>query len=160
MTSAAEITIGRSAVQGYSGRHATITAEKRDGSQQCQRRGASLGARLDAMVTALCEAQPVADASELDGRVQVEFQHALDHIRHTASAVRQWFDANAKSGDPYAVLPVLASQRVRRAAQLAKDLSLDLENLDVTVETEGLQDLYKAVGQLHRQLEVLCKRAR
>jgi hypothetical protein len=158
MISAAEITIGRSAKQGYSGGHATIAAERRDGSQQ--RRGAGLGARLDAMVAALCEAQPVADSSELDGRVQVEFQHALDHIRHTASAVRQWFDANAKSGDPYAVLPVLATQRVRRAAQLAKDLSLDLENLDVTVETEGLQDLYKAVGQLHRQLEVLCKRGK
>jgi hypothetical protein len=94
----------------------------------------------------------------LDARVQVEFRHALDHIRQTASAVQQWFEAQAKSGDPYAVLPVLAIQRVQRATQLAKDLSLDLENMDLTVETDGLQDLYQAIGQLHGQLEVLCKR--
>jgi hypothetical protein len=110
------------------------------------------------MTAALCEAQHLADSSDLDGRVQVEFRHALDHIRHTASAVQKWFDADASSGDSYAVLPVLATQRVHRAAQLARDLSLDLENLDVTLETDGLQDLYRAIGHLHRQLEVLCKR--
>ena len=134
------------------------TQEERGGSER--RRGPNLGARLDAMVTALSEAQNVTDTSDLDARVQIEFRHALDHTRHTASAVRQWFEAHAKSGDAYAVLPVIATQRVHRAAELAKDLSLDLENMDVTVETEGLQDLYQAIGQLHRQLEVLCKSAK
>jgi hypothetical protein len=116
----------------------------------------NLGARLDAMVAALAEAQDVADSSDLDARVQVEFRHALDHTRHTASAVQQWFEAHAKSRDAYAVLPVLATQRVQRATELAKDLSLDLDNMDVTVETHGLRDLYLAIDQLHRQLEVLC----
>jgi hypothetical protein len=132
------------------------TLEKRDGSQE--RRGAKVTDRLDAMITALSEAEHLAESSDLDGRVQIEFRHALDHIQHTASAAQQWFEAQARSGDPYAVLPVLATQRVHRAAQLAKDLSLDLENMDVTVETEGLQDLYQAIGQLHRELAVLCKR--
>ncbi len=134
------------------------TQEERRSSER--RRGPNLGARLDAMVTALSEAQNLADTSDLDARVQVEFRHALDHTRHTASAVRQWFEADAKSGDAYAVLPVLATQRVQRAVELAKDLSFDLENMDVTVETEGLQDLYQAIEQLHRQLEVLCKSAK
>lgn len=116
----------------------------------------NLGARLDAMVVALAEAQDMADSSDLDARVQVEFRHALDHTRDTASAVQQWFEAHAKSRDAYAVLPVLATQRVQRATELARDLSLDLDNMDVTVETQGLQDLYLAIGQLHRQLEVLC----
>jgi hypothetical protein len=132
--------------------------EKCGGSQE--RRGANVGARLDAMITALSEAQHVADSSDLDARVQIEFRHALDYIQHTASAVQRWFEGHAKSGDPYAVLPVLATQRVHRAGQIAKDLSLDLENMDVTMETEGLQDLYHAIGQLHRQLEVLCKRGK
>ena len=132
--------------------------EKLDALQE--RRGASLGARLDAMVTALAEAQDLADSSDLDARVQIEFRHALDHTRHTASAVQQWFDAHAKSSDAYAVLPVLATQRVRRATELAKDLTLDLENMDVTIETQGLPDLYQAIGELHRQLEVLCRRAK
>jgi len=124
------------------------------------RRGPNLGARLDAMVNALSEAQHLADSSDLDARVQTEFRHAIDHTRNTASAVQQWFEAHSKSGDAYAVLPVLATQRVHRAAGLAKELSLDLENMDVNVETEGLQDLYEAIVQLHRKLEVLCKRAR
>jgi hypothetical protein len=131
--------------------------QKSDGSQE--RRRANLGARLDAMVTALAEAQDMADSSDLDARVQIEFRHALEHTRHTASAVQQWFEAHAKSRDAYAVLPVLATQRVRRATELARDLALDLENMDVTVETHGLRDLYQAIGELHRQLEVLCKPA-
>ncbi len=132
------------------------TQEDRSGSQA--RRSTSLGARLDAMVIALSEAQVLADSSDLDARVQVEFRHALDHTRYTASAVQQWFDAHKKSGDAYAVLPALATHRVRRATQLARDLSLDLESMDVGVGTEGLQDLYAAISQLHCQLEVLCKR--
>lgn len=130
-----------------------ITLEKRG-----PRERPNLGTRLDAMVSALAEAQTVADSSNLDARVQVEFRHALDHTRHTASAVQQWFEAGGKSDDAYAVLPILATQRVHRATELAKDLSLDLDNLDVTVETQGLQDLYAAVRELHGQLEVLCKR--
>lgn len=132
--------------------------EKRGGSQE--NRGADVRARLSAMITALSAAQHLADSSNLDARVQIEFRHALDHIRHTASAVQQWFEAHAKSGDPYAVLPVLATQRVHRATQLAKDLSIDLENMDVTMETEGLQDLFQAIGQLHRRLEILCKQGK
>jgi hypothetical protein len=144
-----------SPAQSYQGRFSPSTSREKRGSSQ-EGRGGNVSTRLEAMTAALSEAQHLAESSDLDGRIQAEFRHALDHIRHTASAVQKGFDAG--SGDIYAVLPVLATQRVHRAAQLARDLSLDLENLDVTVETEGLQDLYQAVGQLHRQLEVLCKR--
>jgi hypothetical protein len=127
-----------------------ITYEKNVNSQES--RGASLGVRLDAMVTALWEAQHVADSGDLDARTQVEFRHALEQTPDTASA---WFEANAKPGGVYAVLPILAAQRVQRTTELAEELSLDLENMDVTGDTEGLQDLYRAIGQLHRQLEAL-----
>ena len=132
-----------------------VSQERRGGSQE--RHGADVRARLDAIITALSEGQHLADSSDLHARVQIEFRDALDHLRHTVSAVQQWLEAHAKSGDPYAVLPILATQRVHRATQLAKDLSLDLQNMDVTVETDGLQDLYQTIGQLHRQLEVLCR---
>ena len=150
--------LSRAAVQAYSGGHPMTAQKKRGGSPDS--RGANVRARLDVMTTALSEAQRLAESSDLDARVEIEFRDALDHIRHTAWAVQQGFEAHAESGDPYAVLPILAIQRVQRATQLAKDLSLDLENMDVTVETEGLQDLYQATGQLHRQLEVLCKRGK
>lgn len=137
----------------------TTANEKGAGSiQGCG--GPTVVARLTALIGALSEAQHLADSNDLDGRVRVELRNALDHIQHTASAVQQWFEAHAKPADAYAVLPILAAQRVHRAGQLARDLSLDLENMDVTMETEGLQDLYQAVGQLHRQLEILCKPSR
>jgi hypothetical protein len=145
-----------STAQVYSGGYAMATSnEKRGGSHEG--RGATAAARLASLIGALSEAQHLADSNDLDGRVRVELRNALDHIRHTTAAVQQWLEAYAKSADPYAVLPILATQRVHRAAQLARDLSLDLENMDVTVESEGLQDLYQAIGQLHRPLELLCK---
>lgn len=131
----------------------------RDGGSQ-QQPGAIAAARLTAMIAALSEVQRLADSNGLDGRVQAEFRNALDHIQRTASALQQWFEAHTKFADAYAVLAILATQRVHRAAQLARDLSLDMENMDVTLETEGLQDLYRAVGHLHRQMEVLCKQSK
>jgi hypothetical protein len=66
--------------------------------------------------------------------------------------------AREKSGDPYAVLPALAAQRVHRATQLANDLCLDLQTVEVTADTEGVGELYRAVDDLRRRLELLFKR--
>lgn len=144
--------LNAASVQAYS--RNPIATQGKHGSQG--KRFANVSARLDAMIEAVSE-EHIDGSSDLDARVQVEFRQALDHIRRTTSAVEQWFEAHAKSGDPYAVLPILATQRVDRMTQLAKDLSFDMENMDVTVETAGLPDLYQAIGQLHRQLQVLCK---
>lgn len=121
-------------------------------------RESSLTARLEATTTSLSELEQLVKSGDLDARVLNEFSNAVDHIRNTARAVQEWFGAQERSGDPYAVLPALAAQRVRRAAQLAKDLTLDLQNLEVGVETEGLDDLYQAVDGLHRSLALLFKR--
>lgn len=117
-----------------------------------------LAARLLATTTALNELENSVKSGDLDARVLGELHNAIDHIRHTALAVQDWYGAQERSGDPYAVLSTLAAQRVRRAAQLAKDLTLDLENVDVSVETQGLADLHQAVDDLHRHLGRLFKR--
>jgi hypothetical protein len=123
-----------------------------------EKRDSPVTTRLETTMTALSEVEELVSSGDLDARVQREFRNAMDHIRHTALAVQQWFGAQSQSGDPYAVLPVLATQRVHRASQLAKDLSLDLDNLDVSIETKGIGELYQAVDGLHRRLGVLCKR--
>jgi hypothetical protein len=117
-----------------------------------------LAARLQATTTALHELEQAVKSGDLDARVLGELRNAIDHIRYTALAVQDWFGAQERSGDPYAVLSTLAAQRVRRATQLAKDLTLDLQNVDVGLETEGLADLYDAVSDLHRHLQRLFKR--
>jgi hypothetical protein len=56
------------------------------------------------------------------------------------------------------VLPALTSQRVPRATQLADDLCLDLQTVEVTADTEGVGDLYRAVDDLRRRLDLLFRR--
>jgi hypothetical protein len=117
-----------------------------------------LAARLLATTNALRELEKSVKSGDLDARVLGELRNAIDHIRHTALAVQDWYGAQERSGDPYAVLSTLAVLRVRRAAQLAKDLTLDLENVEISVETQGLADLHDAVDGLHRSLGRLFKR--
>jgi type II secretory pathway component HofQ len=121
-------------------------------------RGSSLTARLKATTVELQELERSVTSGDLDPRVLSEFRNAVDHIRNTAWAVQQWVGAREQSSDPYAILPALTAQRVHRAIQLANDLSLDLQAMEVTAGTEGMGDLYRAVDELHRRLELLFKR--
>jgi hypothetical protein len=120
--------------------------------------GSSLTARLHVTTIELQELERSVTSGDLDPRVLSEFRNAVDHIRNTAWAVQQWVGAREKFGDPYAVLPALTAQRVHRATQLANDLSLDLQAVEVTAETEGVGDLYRAVDDLHTRLGLLFKR--
>jgi hypothetical protein len=118
----------------------------------------SITARLQAATAELRELEELVRSGDMDTRVLSEFRHAVDYIRSTTWAVQQWVGLEQKSGDPYSVLPILSAERVRRATQLAKDLSLDLQTVEVTFETPGLKELYESIGDLHRRLAVLFKR--
>ena len=41
----------------------------------------------------------------------------------------------AIGGELYTILPLLATERVRRTTQLSKDLDLDLQTAEVSIET-------------------------
>ena len=118
----------------------------------------SLTARLRETTVGLQELERSVISGDLDPRVLSEFRNAVDHIRNTAWAVQQGVGAREQSGDQYAVLPALAAQRVQRATQLANDLCLDLQTVEVTAYTEGVGDLYRAVDDLRRRLDLLFKR--
>ena len=120
---------------------------------------ASLTARLQAATRELRELEELVRSGDMDARVLTEFRGAVDYIRTTTWAVQQWVGLAQQSGDPYTILPILSAERVRRATQLAKDLSLDLQSVEVTFETPGLRELFDAIDDLHRRLAVLCKRS-
>jgi hypothetical protein len=117
----------------------------------------TITSRLQAATSELQELGELVKSGELDSRVLNDFRNAVDHIRGTAWAVQQWVGLK-ESGDPYAVLPKLSAERVRRATQLTNDLVLDLQSGDVGVETEGLAQLFSAVDDLHRRLGLLLNR--
>ncbi len=117
----------------------------------------SIGARLQAATANLVELEILVKQGELDPRVLQEFRDSVDQVRSTAWAVQQWIGLQ-DNGDPYSLIPIIAEQRVRRATQLARDLAMDLDSVDVGLETPGIKQLYEAVSRLQERLSVICGR--
>jgi hypothetical protein len=113
--------------------------------------------RLQASTDELLELEQLIQPSDIDSSMLRDFRGAVDHIRTTVWAVQQWIELRERGSDPYPTLPVLARERVRRTTQLSKDLDLDLQTAEVSIETEGLGDLFQAVDGLHRRLTPLFK---
>ena len=127
-----------------------------DGNQGDRR---SLSERLKAATDELQQLQALVVSGDSSPRVLSEFRGAVDSIRQTAWAVQQWITLREQQRDPYSVLGILAEERVKRATQLAKDLTIDLESLELGLETEGLADLFRAVEGLHERLAPLFKKS-
>jgi hypothetical protein len=120
----------------------------------------SITERLENTTKELQQLEQLVKSGDLDSRVLDEFGNAVDHIRSTTWAVQRWLGLSHESGgDPFTVLPILAEERVRRATQIAKDLTLDLQAVDVGVDTNGIGELFHAVDDLHVRLTTLLKRA-
>ncbi len=119
--------------------------------------GNVLTVRLQTATANLTELEQLVKSGDLDPRVLNDFRDAVDLIRGTAWAVQQWIGLKEKSADPYSLIPILAAQRVQRATQLARDLTVDLESVEVDIATPGLKELFEAVNRLNECLAPLFK---
>jgi hypothetical protein len=113
--------------------------------------------RLETATQELQELEKLVVSGDFSPRVLSDFRSAVDNIRQTAWAVHQWIELRQQHRDPYTVLEILSKERVRRAAQIARDLALDLESLDLSLETEGMSNLFHAVEDLYERLKPLFK---
>ena len=120
-------------------------------------KGPSISVRLQAATTELHELEQLIRVGDFDGHLLRDFRGAVDNVRTTAWAVQQWIPIREQGGDAYAVLPLLSAERVRRTTQLVKDLLIDLENVEVGIETQGLKDLFEAMDSLYPRLVPLFK---
>jgi hypothetical protein len=119
----------------------------------------SITNRLEAATGELHELEELVKSGQLDARVLSEFRNAVDHIRSTTWAVQKWLGLNTQAGgDPFSVLPIMSAERVKRATQITNDLSLDLQSVDIGLDTPGIAALFSAVDDLHRRLAALLKR--
>lgn len=91
-------------------------------------------------------------------KVLMEFRTATERARQASVAVQQWLDAQGKGGDPYKLMEQVMKQRLEMTTQLVKDVSVDLESLDVDFDTPGLPALNEAVRTLAERLEKLFPR--
>lgn len=99
-----------------------------------------------------------ADQGEIDSRILTEFRDTVNQVRRISWVVQQWVNLQAKGRDPYAVLTMLAAERVRLMTNLGQNLSTDLDATEVSFETEGLEDLFHSVQGLHTRLSYLFKK--
>jgi len=95
----------------------------------------------------------------IDHRILVDFRDAVDHVRKTAWAVQEWQERQIQHHDPHTVLPLLTTERIRRAAQLGDAIVSDLTANEVNRETPGIDRLYTAVNRMHQLLNDLFKDA-
>ena len=93
----------------------------------------------------------------VDARILREFRDAVDYVRKTAWAVQEWQERQLQQHDPHTVLPLLTAERIRRAAQLSNAIAADLATHEVTCETAGIDEFFRAVGRVYQSLEVLFK---
>jgi hypothetical protein len=117
----------------------------------------SVSERLKAATDELQKLEQLVISGDCAPRVLSEFRGAVDSIRQTAWAVQQWTELQSQHRDPYTVLGLLSEERVKRATQLTRDLTIDLQSLEIGVETQGLQKLFEATKGLHEVLAPLFR---
>lgn len=93
----------------------------------------------------------------VDPRILRDFRDAVDYVRKTAWAVQEWQERQLKQHDPHTVVPLIISERIRRATQLSNAISADVTGGDVTREMPGLRDFFKAVETLYVQVSSLFR---
>ena len=123
-----------------------------------QSRVRSVSERLQAATDELQALEQLVLSGDSSPRVLSEFRAAVDSIRQTAWAVQQWTELQQQQRDPYTLLDILSEERVRRATQIAKDLTIDLESLELGFATKGLANLFRAIEGLHERLMPLFKK--
>ncbi len=90
---------------------------------------------------------------KLDAALLTQFRAALDNMRMTALVVEVWQNVQPPSQSTPNVTDYLSEERVRRLSQMARDLQIDLENCDVTIQTPGIRELTESLNTLHSQLK-------
>jgi hypothetical protein len=93
----------------------------------------------------------------IDQRVLREFRDAVDNVRKTGWAVQEWQERQSRQHDPHTVLPLLIAERIRRATQLCDAIITDLAAHEVTRETVGIDEFFRAVERVHQSLLGLFK---
>lgn len=94
-------------------------------------------------------------AGNVDPRVLREFRDAVDYVRKTAWAVQEWQERQRQHRDTATVLPLLFTERVRRAAQLCEAVNSGLTEHEIKPETEGIEALFRAARRLYINLKDL-----
>jgi hypothetical protein len=96
----------------------------------------------------------------LDLRVLQEFRDAVDYVRKTAWVVYEWQERQAHHRDTATVMPLLTSERMRRATQLCFAILEDLASMRPERYPGEVSNFFEAVRLVHTKLDPLIGRNR
>ena len=96
-------------------------------------------------------------AGGVDPRILQDFRDSVDYVRKTAWAVQEWQERKLQKHDPHTLLPLITSERIRRATQLSITIATDLETHEVTRETTGMSEFFRAVEGLYLRVAALFR---
>ena len=115
-------------------------------------RAPELSSRLKKTNEELRDLQSSVKTGMINVKALMDFRNATERARQASAAVQEWLEALGKGNDPYKLMAQVASQRVEMATQFVKEVTSDLESLDVDFDTPGLPELNKAVRTLAERL--------
>jgi len=114
-----------------------------------------LSSRLQKTNEELKQLQNSVRTGMINVKVLMDFRTAAERARQASAAVQRWLESQGKGGDPYQLMAEVMKQRVEMTTQLIKDVTVDLESLDVDFDTPGLPALNQAVRTLAERLSKL-----
>lgn len=116
---------------------------------------ARLASRLQSLIKELRELQEAVNSADLDHRVTRSFQNSVTHTHQNAEYLAQWLRSANEGKDPYPIIVEVNAERVRIAAEQARELVMDIEAQEIEYSTQGLEKLTKAIATLHKRLTSL-----
>ena len=122
-------------------------------------KGFQIASRLRNLTTELRALEHDLKSDTISDAVALQdFRHAIDEIRMAAWTASELH--NAQPGRKELLASFLAAERIRRFAQMIRDMSIDLEHQDLTWESGGIQTLFDSVSALQARLDRLIREHR
>ncbi len=118
-----------------------------------------IDARVSRLSIELRELHLALASSDVDARLLRAFREAVEYAHQTAVSVQQWLHLRAQKRDPFDVLPEHNVDRIAAAIEMNKNLTIDIDALEISLDTKGLDELHRVSDDLARRLAKILKKS-
>ena len=121
-------------------------------SSQLKPNAVALAGRLTQTTDELRKVEELLKCVDVNTVVLEDFREALGRVRNTAWAVQRWIELQGAEKDTFAVVEYLASERIRLATLLCRNLAHEMRTTGIKLPEKQCRDLLAAVEELFTQL--------
>jgi hypothetical protein len=87
-------------------------------------------------------------SADVDPRLMEILRNAVRHAGEISTAVQRWSELKSKGRDPFEVMAHVQAEMVRFAAEIAKQLAMDLEAKDLDFSIKEIPTLYEQTKRM------------